>query len=354
VNRCQTILKDRNDNQERGFFQLSSIREKTLIDSQKIAAQIRELVLLILRKLSDLTKIFLNSRKKIVSDRCIVCGYNIFTPIISLKARKDIKIITCLRCGLTRLDPIPSKNFYKNYYVNEYNTKYKLPQPSLKGSARGFKIKEFIHHDINRIKGVFEIGCGSGNNLLAFRNLNQNIKIGGIDPSKNAVSMGIKNGLEIIMGFNDDLTQEILSEYNIIILSHVIEHFRNPYLELLKIKNNIKENTFLYIEIPDSGSPKKKKYLSKYWFRIPHIYYFNLRNFIALVNKSGFLVLKLENKNHVIRVLLKKHEDKTHLEIANLNDRKQLLIFRIHVIKSIIYQPKHYSERIINFFLKNE
>lgn len=135
-----------------------------------------------------------------------------------------------MRCGLTRLDTIPSRNAYKKHYINEYNTKYKLPQPSIKGSARGFKIKEFIHNDINRIKGVFEIGCGSGNNLLAFRGLNQNIKIGGIDPSKKAVSIGIKNDLEIIMGFNDDLNQEILSGYNVIILSHVVEHFRNPFL----------------------------------------------------------------------------------------------------------------------------
>jgi len=308
---------------------------------------------LLLRKLSDLAKIFLNSRKKVVSDRCIVCGNNLFKPIISLKVKKDIKIITCKRCGLTRLNPIPSKNFYKNYYFHEYIKEYKLPQLSIKGSARGFKIKEFIHDDINRIKGVFEIGCGNGNNLLAFRNFNQNIKIGGIDPSKKAVSIGIENGLEIIMGFNDDLTQEMLSGYNVIILSHVVEHFINPYLELLKIKKIIDEDTFLYIEIPDSGSPKLYSSRSKYWFRIPHTYYFNLRNFKALVNKSGFKILKLDKKNHVISVLLKKNKDKTYFEIVNLNDRKQSLIFRIHAIKSIIYQLKLDLERLKRKLRKN-
>ena len=88
------ILNDKNYNQEHFFFQLNTIRDKTLIDSQRIANQICKLMLLFLSKLSDLTKIFLNSRKKIVSDRCIVCGYNLFIPIINLKVRKDIKIIT--------------------------------------------------------------------------------------------------------------------------------------------------------------------------------------------------------------------------------------------------------------------
>lgn len=109
----------------------------------------------------------------------------------------------------------------------------------------------------------------------------------------------------------------------------------------------MEEDTFLYIEIPDSGSPKLNFSLSKYWFRIPHTYYFNLRNLIALVNKSGFKILKLGKENHVIRILLKKNKDKTHIEIANLNDRKQILIFRIYAIKSIIYQPKLYLKKLL-------
>ena len=52
--------------------------------------------------------------------------------------------------------------------------------------------------------------------------------------------------------YDIDLKENFLeskSKYDIIILSHVIEHFREPKEILIKIKSMLKENGFIYIEV---------------------------------------------------------------------------------------------------------
>ncbi|MEI6613505.1 MAG: methyltransferase domain-containing protein, partial [Chrysiogenales bacterium] len=68
---------------------------------------------------------------------------------------------------------------------------------------------------------IMEFGCAAGWNLIPF--FNEGYHVTGYDYSPSLVEFGRSRGLNLFTGS----FQEIIGEYDVIILSHVIEHFTN-------------------------------------------------------------------------------------------------------------------------------
>lgn len=290
-------------------------------------------------KLKELREIIKNSKKYIISDPCILCDNKFYVPITSLTKHHDKLIILCINCGLTRMSPIPTIKEYQRFYEKRFFIDYRTLQSSVKPSKRGYIIYEFVRDYIDQIYGIFEIGCGDGGNLLAFRSMYRELNIGGIEPSKLTAETNKKYkkyNINIVSGFGSSLSEELLNNYNLIIISHVLEHFINPLQELIELRNKLRLGDIVYIEVPDNGY---SNYKLGFWFRFPHIYYFTQYTIEGIFEKIGFSVLKFEKSNLMLRYVITKNEKiTTKFSMKNINRGKhQLNVYKIAAYLSTLY-----------------
>ena len=149
-----------------------------------------------------------------------------------------------------RLDVLSVQKFYKYDYREMYNGAESPTQDFFNNQVyRGSKIKDYCEDfiDFKKEKTVFEIGCGAGGILVDFKKSGCTVK--GYDFGISYIEYGRKQGLDINLGDAKVLQREE-GFADLIILSHVLEHFSDPFKEIELIKSLIKDNGYLYIEVP--------------------------------------------------------------------------------------------------------
>lgn len=160
---------------------------------------------------------------------------------------------------------------------------------------------------VNKIKNhnkVLDIGCGSGNVIRQI--LHKTNHIIGIDYDKSAVeNLKKMYGNEIIADCIDvfDYLAENTEMFDVIILSHVIEHieYREQLLNILS-----KKTKFLYVEVPDFES----NYLNEFrrilgtdliYSDADHVIEFDRDDLRSLLEENGFNVISGEFRGSVIK-----------------------------------------------------
>jgi hypothetical protein len=232
---------------------------------------------------------------KLIKNNCL-CGSD-NDIILSLTDRYCVNFITvvCKNCGLIRAkDYFRNKDvedFYKNFYrTNNYSENYKTISPSdmFDDQKRNSKFKydllnEYKIKPLNKLK-IIDLGGGVGGVLDHFSNDNEKYLFDFYDPYLNfAKTKGIKS----VKGGLD----KIDFKADIIILSHVIEHWSDFKNEIQKLINIQKKNeTLNYIEFPGVDSIKKGRREGDILgdIHIPHVYYFTSYVFENIMNRYGF------------------------------------------------------------------
>ena len=130
-------------------------------------------------------------------------------------------------------------------------------------------------------KRILEIGVGGGQASVWFEN--EGFEIIGIEPDKRNVDLinkKLKIG-KILHSFIED--NNLDEKFDIIWMSHVLEHLVRPDIFLEKISNNLKEDGIFFIEVP---SNEHAPTLQSSIFKNPHVYHFSKRSLIKLVEKN--------------------------------------------------------------------
>lgn len=115
----------------------------------------------------------------------------------------------------------------------------------------------------NKKPNILDVGCGGGTLLIRLQSLGFK-NLFGIDPfidhDKRVENITIEK--KTIEDIDSDEKR-----YDVIFLSHVLEHVRNPVKELSSAKDNLSDNGKIILRIPISSSYAFKKY-NRYWFQI--------------------------------------------------------------------------------------
>ena len=201
--------------------------------------------------------------------------------------------VICSKCGLIRNKYVFSSEsnelFYEKYYRKLYNVNSKVDHVYYNGQInRGRSFVELLKKISiwNNIYDIAELGCGAGGVLLPFAEGGKNVV--GIDLNKDFLELGIKSGLNLKSGyFSDEIDNE---SCDLIILSHVLEHFTNPIKELEAIIPKIRRNKYILVQVPGMFSNPKPNYpLSG--FQVAHVYYFYREWLSVLFGLFGLDVL---------------------------------------------------------------
>jgi SAM-dependent methyltransferase len=168
--------------------------------------------------------------------------------------------VLCARCGLIRISPRWSESRYSRFYETEYRDLYNRIDVSkekfaLTASESGTvrKIAAWAGQSFQRhgkASGsvvALEIGAGAGWNLA---NLPSSWRKVGFDVDKDYLDLGQRLfGLEMKFGLLEEAWKEIPGA-DLILLSHVVEHFMDPVAALKSISDRMKPGALLLIEVP--------------------------------------------------------------------------------------------------------
>lgn len=255
------------------------------------------------------------------------------------------RIVTCKDCGLIFSNPILKKSYLKDFYESDFYRQ--LYTHELKDNKKDIFFKEG-DNSTNAIEflkkyilnkqniNILEIGSGHNSNLLHFKNLGNLYATDYSNASKHlANQLGIKfeqGGVEVLKKFN--------IKFDVIILSHVIEHFHDFKNDILEIKKYTKENSIYYIEVPSMDLKYNLDQLQN-----AHNFYFTKNTFISHLEKLGLNCIEhdIASDIHQYGVFENRIIDK-NLEVVNDYQR----VIKMH--RKFCYD--FYWKYLVNLYLR--
>lgn len=199
----------------------------------------------------------------------------------------DYQLCLCKNCGLLYSNPRMTKEslklFYENDYRNIYGDRGEIGDIQNKQLGNSH-IKDLINETLESLelplpKVVFEIGCGTGGNLIAF---NKDCMCIGVDYDKEAIEAGIKDGLDLREG-GIEILEGLNIKADLIIMNHVLEHFTDIESDLLRIRELLSDKGVLYVTVPGLYA-----WDIRFLFQNAHNYQFNGNTLAYVMYSCGF------------------------------------------------------------------
>ncbi len=200
----------------------------------------------------------------------------------------------CTDCGLVYTSPRMTQDAYSEFYNTEYRKLYNGTISPKEGfferqKKKGKHIFDFFKdHQLLKEDAsyVLEVGCGAGGIIDYFRDKGFQVK--GIDLGEEYINYGKeKYGLDLETATLADISNN--KKPDIIIYSHILEHILDVNKEIELIKQFLKKNTLVYIEVPGIKEIHRnyEANILRY-FQNAHTFHFTLESLVNLMAKHGF------------------------------------------------------------------
>lgn len=243
--------------------------------------------------------------------------------------------LICRKCGLILTSPRLAQGVLPLFYDQEYHGLHfgeteADRHPYLFKRNQGFLIFEYVKDLLNKDElSVVEVGCGSGANLAQFgvRCKGRGIKtrLSGCEYSKSYVNYANRElRIAVYQGGASTLVEEGIKA-DMLILSHVFEHFIDLKAEMKAMGNILNDDGILYIEVPGVLDLHNKyvydcdflEYLT-----LAHMYNFSLTTLRSVLATAGFSLIK--GDEYVRSVFIKSSE---YGGLMGLNDYGRIMCY---------------------------
>jgi len=253
---------------------------------------------------------------------CPVCNqaslYNFSSRDLMFNHFNRFDYHQCQSCDLIFQFPLPSPQEISAFYPNEYDiyeetSRLKKISPFKKALlknifgythlnttlvhalfAKCFSLFNHKHFEIPFIENgtLLDIGCGNGRFLHGMQQLGWKIK--GVEFNAHAVSVCRKSGLDVHHG---DLlsTQFQDNSFDVINLSHVIEHVPDPKAIFVEVARILKPDGLFIVKTPNSEALGRALFNTN-WFanEVPrHLYLFSQKNLSQMGDAQGLKPIKM-------------------------------------------------------------
>ena len=222
-----------------------------------------------------------------------------------------------LRTGHTWIRELPNSEdqiskLYENYYTHKTETKSKFLReldaasafdlgyssanhkswflailrllPSLTAASK----LEWLNVPMDSFNSVLDFGCGSGA-LLKKYDIGTKTVVG-YEPDPRAANVAKKDGL-VVFTYLDEISKRY-DKFDLIIMSHVIEHLSNPQLEIKKLIPLLSANGRIIITTPNANSLGHLIF-GKYWRGLEPPRHFNIFTFSSMQEMAQNLNLEV-------------------------------------------------------------
>lgn len=240
---------------------------------------------------------------------CALCGNDtnfsvVFRPFLISKLR----VVRCDVCGLRFQRPMPTERFFEWMYGNRYlkrvsRTEVEDADAHTRASYDVYRrhadeILQFMmpHLPSHAAPTVLEIGSAHGCNLEAFRKVNRQAVLYEDEIDRRWET---RYQEQRILNWNQ---RPDGTKADIIILSAVLEHFRNPVSELRRLRDLLNDQGAVYVEVPNV--PEDLEYFAG--FKLGHTFYFSEQSLRKTLEHAGFQPLESRAGNRLIAVCRKR------------------------------------------------
>ncbi len=232
---------------------------------------------------------------------CILCNSTEFKDVVSnchdyeYNVLYKSNLIRCEKCGLYCLSPKPALkdlfSFYPSEYANYSKSKSIITRFLVSMYER--KSKTEVRNLIGNKGRVLDIGCADGSYLDLLKG--SKWELCGTDISHASAKTAIENGYKVYIGEVESVDIPANS-FDLIRMSHVIEHVINPKTTLEKAYHILKPGGHLIIETPNVACPDFYIF-GKYWgaFHFPrHIHLFSINTLQKILEDSKLIIRDID------------------------------------------------------------
>jgi SAM-dependent methyltransferase len=282
-----------------------------------------------------------------VGKRCDLCGQGHFEVISTLDRRgQPLTTEVCRQCGLVSHQQIPTEEELAAFYATQYRWEYHGEiTPSSRRVMRAWRNGERIYRQVESWlkpqSQVLEIGAGIGCTVKVFEQ--QGHDACGIEPNQGFQEYSRHRvKAAVSQAYLFDLPPEPTCD--LVLLVHVIEHFRSPRTALDYIHRLIKPGGLLYVECPNLGAVATRDKT----FHFAHIHNFTPETLAAMARHTGFEVERwfAASDAPILEVLLRRI-DKPALGLPSDGYQQTMAAFNRYSLFSYYLRPKYLANRLL-------
>lgn len=136
---------------------------------------------------------------------------------------------------------------------------------------------------------LLDFGSGSGQTLELLRHVG--LDVYGVEPDSKARKVARASDLFVVSELAD-----IDGQFDRIVLSHVLEHLRNPQEVLVELRQRLVRDGKILIRVPNAASAQAVAF-GAFWigYDMPrHLWHFTAETLERLLRSAGFRVLSLD------------------------------------------------------------
>jgi SAM-dependent methyltransferase len=205
----------------------------------------------------------------------------------------NLTTVICNNCSFVFTNPLPPQDTYERFYVEAYEKFYKY---TLTRPASGFGENEPAYftrrldwiESVNALKGLRLLDVGPGQGGILWWARRRGAVVMGIEPSP-LLSQDLANlGLPCVCSSFGNLQMPTNKKFDIIVMSHVLEHFYDPNPALEKCRTILADSGILVVEVPNILKPFRS--LDRYFLRYVHPSSFSPQTLQGMLEKHGFSV----------------------------------------------------------------
>lgn len=199
----------------------------------------------------------INEKNVETLDSCTICDSGNMAKISDVCDHRGTVFLTttcCQNCGHVFRSTRPKFDWFLNSWSKRKNDKEDIivaqtadPEKENRRYDR-YKNLALVLKSCVKNKNMLDVGCGPGAGLKAF--VDAGWEVTGIEPDPIRAAVGVEyHGLNIKNCTIDE--HEESNKYDVATILHVLEHTHEPKQFLKSVVDKVKDDGFIYIEVPE-------------------------------------------------------------------------------------------------------
>jgi SAM-dependent methyltransferase len=209
----------------------------------------------------------------------------------------------CVRCGHVSLNPMPEADEVAALYPPTYYTINPGSPLYLHGFIYEKKIQLDIQRirsytDVSRLRSIVDVGCGDAARLFQLRKIvPKDTECIGLDLrfQPDMIERAKKARIDLVEGSESNLAQLRDGGHDLIIMSQILEHLRDPVAVLEKLRAKLAPGGLLLVETPSRAGLDYRIFRQRYWggYHLPrHFHLFTNKSLADSARRAGYRVVK--------------------------------------------------------------
>lgn len=230
---------------------------------------------------------------------CMLCGNSVFSFYHRLRDDQTRRVGRCESCGHVQIIPLPSREEDAEYYQHNGQIRSVVSYSDLDDDQLFDKYKAIGEWEVRKAKerikpeeSVLELGSGHGWFVHLMRE--NGYSVDGIEISEERRAAA-KERWGIILGdinLLDDSARDdsLIDRYDVIWMSHVLEHIIDPVFFLKRAARYLRNNGRIVVTVPNLHDYNKKatKEYDDFCYLRGHVAYYSSESLATLLKKCGF------------------------------------------------------------------